>query len=568
MPAALLRAIGHFIFFSQLLPIEPAPAMGQQLSTPTQADRKRQTITSRSLYRTLRDGCKECFITQREWLPLDVLDNCITPQKIRDCTALEDYLCADYDVKEIIKNSKRVFAVLVLSDCHSITEEVLLEEQLTDGDLPLTKAGDDGCLKSTKNGKYFHAFAKLGHDAKVDAFLREQWLVMCPVFGDTNVDPEDRSVRILHGSCPLPFGLVEHLTSTNTSHVYKCELHPAHSGTRVEHNERPILVAVKKFFGKDMDEDFNKELQNLIDIRKFKNDHLIKHIDAWKADPPPGTAVRCLVFPFARGGDLCAFWEKSNEEPRTAKLVKWSLEQMYGLATGIRDLHGGFGKGTNVRHGDLKPENLLLFEGRDRANRLVIADVGIAKVHMGPTAVRTQKGTGTSATTRAYEAPEANDETGRKDFPRSRAYDIWSLGCIFFEFVIWLLYDIRAVDNFATRRPHKWTGHPGGFYEISDSGVPAVCHQATRGLNDLLDDERCGEDTALGRLVRLIAHYMLVAEVDKRCYATELVDKLANILAAASNGGDAYLMRPVGNTVVPEMFTQLRRGSSFGSMTR
>jgi len=313
---------------------------------------------------------------------------------------------------------------------------------------------------------------------------------------------------------------------------------------------------------------FNKEIETLSKMRQFNNPHLIRHIGACRAESDP--PLRCIIFPFASGGDLRDYWSKCDFEPRTPNLIRWALSQMHGLATAVRDLHRGFPDDpkTNVRHGDLKPQNILIFSDDGQEKRLVIADVGIAKVHMGPTAVRTQKATGTLATTRAYEAPEAHPDTIKTDIRRSRTYDIWSLGCIFLEFTIWLLFNDRAVVNFAAHRPQKWTGYdgPGGFYEVSDEGHPGVCEQARRALKDLLDDERCGEKTVLGALVRLIEERMIVAEVGKRILAEDLVKLLGLI---STEKGDDYFLKASENPVsVPEMFRPVRRGSSSSSITR
>ena len=44
-----------------------------------------------------------------------------------------------------------------------------------------------------------------------------------------------------------------------------------------------------------------------------------------------------------------------------------------------------------------------------------------------------------------YEAPEA---IGELNGPRSRLYDVWSMGCITLEFIIWLLYGNDELNNF------------------------------------------------------------------------------------------------------------------------
>ncbi len=158
----------------------------------------------------------------------------------------------------------------------------------------------------------------------------------------------------------------------------------------------------------------------------------------------------------------CAkFWAKADSESafrpkRGAELLLWSLEQMCGLANGLEALHS-----ENFRHGDLKPENILRFtEGEERGD-LLIADVGLAKFHVEVTKnrhARTQTMTGTFR----YEPPECDENL---DNPRSRAYDIWSLGCIYLEFLIWLLEGQEALEAFNQpgRFQHFWDSKDGHY---------------------------------------------------------------------------------------------------------
>lgn len=573
MAASLLRATGHSVPSPQGLVFQPS--MGQTLSEPTEAEIEQLENSNTDLYHLLSDKSllSECAVTQGKWLPLDVLDRHITVDIVKACTTLGNTICGEFEAEGIVKNAKKAFTILALSDCHRIMEDVLLKEGLSDDDLPLERTGKGRFLSSPKTGRQFQSFRNAGYAALDHLVLEQQWRVLAPVVAElettTETCPTASGIHTLSGDYRLPLRQVEVLARTGSNSVYKCELHPAHYRSS-NHKGNSIQVAVKEFAWKGVeDPTFQNEVSNLIDIRRFNNPHLIRHIAAFKIEREK--PVCCIIFPFARGGDLQQYWgrfdgkgENDSERKRyhglrTADLVKWALEQMRGVATGIRDLHGGYGEGTNVRHGDLKPANILLFEGDGDEGRLVIADLGIAKVHMSPTDARTQKGTGTNATTRAYEAPEANDEADRKNFPRSRAYDIWSLGCIFLEFAIWLLFDVAAVDNFANRRPRQWTGDDGGFYAIPTHGPPTVCEEVRHAITDLLSDKRCGEDTALGQLVRFIADEMLVTDVKGRCAANDLVKKLEEILELARGRGEEYLLKTVESTATPEMF--LRKGS-------
>jgi serine/threonine protein kinase len=212
-------------------------------------------------------------------------------------------------------------------------------------------------------------------------------------------------------------------------------------------------VAIKEIADENL---FEREKDNLIRIQNLKNRHLIRHIATCQRD-----SSYYVIFPLANGGTLLDYWEFESETPRDPGLVVlWSLQQMLGLAEAIRALYHDLGGDLRLRHGDLKPANIIFFK-EDGGNFLVVADVGVSRIHEQPTLLR-RVGTTTEATTRSYEAPEVAFE--RPGQPRARAYDIWSLGCVFLEFAFWLLYDVNAINNFEENRRDPFQNKDASFY--------------------------------------------------------------------------------------------------------
>ena len=250
------------------------------------------------------------------------------------------------------------------------------------------------------------------------------------------------------------------------------------------------LVALKEL-QPDKERYYQREADTLNVIRELNNRHLIKPIATYRR----GDSL-CFMFPWAHGGNLREFWAGQDKiyAPRLSRdkdLVLWSLEQMCGLTQGLEALHG-----KNCRHGDLKPENLLRFTEGGGRGILLIADVGLAKFHMEVTKnrhARTQTMTGTFR----YEPPECDDKS---DNPRSRAYDVWSLGCIYLEFLIWLVDGQEGLDEF--NQPgnfqHFWDSKDGR-YQLHD-----VVHKKINALGKRLKFEDPGTETALKDLLRVI----------------------------------------------------------------
>jgi serine/threonine protein kinase len=108
---------------------------------------------------------------------------------------------------------------------------------------------------------------------------------------------------------------------------------------------------------------------------------------------------------------------------------------------------------------------------------LQIADLGLAAFHKDNTRIRRQGAiqTMTPSGTRRYEPPETNEHRQSHE-PRSRAYDIWSMGCILVELLIWLTYGNDAVVAFGTRTPDFFWQIKNGIYVIHD--VVQECMEA------------------------------------------------------------------------------------------
>lgn len=105
----------------------------------------------------------------------------------------------------------------------------------------------------------------------------------------------------------------------------------------------------------------------------------------------------------------------------------------------------------NGRHGDIKPENILWFQMHNAEDqqtsvdgKLVISDFGLTEFHRFETGVVSSRGIAISPT---YRAPEYDVDAGI-----SQSYDIWTLGCVLLEFIVWYLQGFEAFDQFSQDR--------------------------------------------------------------------------------------------------------------------
>jgi serine/threonine protein kinase len=179
-----------------------------------------------------------------------------------------------------------------------------------------------------------------------------------------------------------------------------------------------------------------------------------------------------LLFPCAQC-DLLKYWADMTRNPSgaskicdntdsTIDLVRWISEQCHGIAEGLcrihkytfqspedapqpteRDREALYG-----RHGDIKPENILWFPSVGSSSRgtLVISDFGCGVFNSWRS--RSKQPAEAAPNTPTYRPPEADI----KGATIGRSWDIWSLGCVYLEFLTWLLGGTELFDKFCDYR--------------------------------------------------------------------------------------------------------------------
>jgi len=250
-------------------------------------------------------------------------------------------------------------------------------------------------------------------------------------------------------------------------------------------NQNPAL-AIKRLWSADRDA-FKNEVNILTRLNKSNDPHLVKLLLTMEiADRSGVDSSFFLIFPLA-DGNLREFWQqKFPHPPRTnmATYARWVAKQFHGLECALCKLHDlhereiqslrdGEDDGNNASgdplygiHGDIKPENLLWYEEwvgpsgaqvptvnnlpdtKDPFGVLQLADFGISSLHR----LETRSNNNMRKLTKTYAPPEA--EWGV--YKGSRSFDIWSLGCVFLEFICWLVQgssgDRNPVDVFHDAR--------------------------------------------------------------------------------------------------------------------
>lgn len=164
----------------------------------------------------------------------------------------------------------------------------------------------------------------------------------------------------------------------------------------------------------------------------------------------------CLVFPWAHGGNLEEFWASHTMDEQYS--VEWVMRESLELADGLATLHGFTGSGNignstfassaALLHADIKPTNILCFqiEGKQTLS-LKLADFGLSR-EVNPDS---KLDSNSLLQTKTYRAPEQDVEQ-----EVSLKSDVWSLGCLFLEFITWCLVGSQGVAMFSKQREREY----------------------------------------------------------------------------------------------------------------
>lgn len=329
----------------------------------------------------------------------------------------------------------------------------------------------------------------------------------------------------------------------------------------------------------DVREAWQKEATALVKLSEVKHENLIQCIAAIARGDK-----YYFLFPWADGGSLRDFWRTTPNPNLAPAFVRAILLQLHGLAEALDKLHSYKGRtatfreglgvnnaapaGGGIRHGDLKPENILRFAPRDDVDIgiLKIADMGLAKHHEVNTRLRGNL-TSTKYGTSRYEPPEVG--APRLTSPAtSRLYDVWSMGCIILELLIWLLHGNEKLIAFNNSFPRDKKDMEPPYYEVKESAGQKVANLhplVVEYIDALAKDPACSAHTALGDLLDVVKTQLLVVplppsstadqdglvsvtpadppEMKKgqyRASAKSLVESLADILQRAANPSYLY----------------------------
>ncbi|KAF2972794.1 hypothetical protein GQX73_g804 [Xylaria multiplex] len=357
-----------------------------------------------------------------------------TLQKFELPSSVELVNYVKYEASKVFLTLASIGKIKLLKDFY--------DDNFTDDDLPVLSEDPKWLSIRTLNDPNNHGdwecFNKFKKSTHRRHFIDDQWIFLVPYFSQNQFN------YAFHANQPLPIVLSEQGCGGEGNFGFVCgvSILAGHHNYGLPEDStgfssRNFKVALKSLKANDdtSTKFYEQEKKTLETMRNLKHPHLIYTLAAYERGKDRG-----FVFPWADGGNLQQLWENDEIDVNNG-VLSWALDQMRGIVDGITKLHGEHAAGT--RHGDIKPTNILVFKNQDKELNLVIADVGLAKFHTTCTRERYATTT-TNRGSRRYEPPEV--ESAGVAF--SRKYDMWSLGCTFLEFLMWLLYGPQGLKYF------------------------------------------------------------------------------------------------------------------------
>ncbi|KAF2108838.1 kinase-like domain-containing protein [Lophiotrema nucula] len=381
---------------------------------------------------------------------LDSLFNSETIQEILDCWCSQCEACRDLsgtsessiDPKIITGHSESdkgthgravvLFAVLVYLE-FPLLVNCFLTHGIDDQRLILSTASFDGVgirnIIGNEIHKRFPRFAERFHWSKHQFLVpRAQDLVRA---GDYAYFPRE---TILPFANEVAVGRTlengEIISEGSFGRVYRFDLLDSYG-------EFPEFPGVHQFARKELLSNtpewrFNAERRNLLSVKKIGDDHLVKIVTAYRH----GNLFN-LIFPLAQT-NLHRYLREAEYQPFRGStcVVKHPIWlQLLGIARAlykVQNFHENSSSNEASRYGyhlDLKPANILV----EDSGRLIITDFGQAVFKRATDSTDSRvRGVGGTET---YAPPEFDDDANGVN----RRYDIWSLGCIFLECLVFVI---------------------------------------------------------------------------------------------------------------------------------
>ncbi|KAF4962252.1 hypothetical protein FSARC_9641 [Fusarium sarcochroum] len=352
-----------------------------------------------------------------------------------------------------------------------------------------------------------------------EAFLKNQWM-----FFPLNFTHDSAYKRALHSKVILPVKSQEHLTEKrggrDAAVLWKVQLHPECNSV-VPKDEPVVFKVYQGISGEELYKD-EANIYNM--LHSSNNSYITKHFASFEF---PAKQRYIIVLEYAAGGSLLDFFRTTSlpVTPDDFGLLWGRMINLLDALHALNDAH----RPTELLpwplagvHLDIQPANILVFPQKDKGQRFDVkfklADFGLAA--MG----RVSQSGGALATenrgNRMYVSPEAFANFAVQDHVRTKvsaAADIWSLGAVFSDVLVWSIAGEEGQEQYRLRRRQeispqsnlRASDHDACFHD-GEERLSAVQEVHNENLQHKRDSDRISPVMS-----KLIIDHMLIGRIGR-----------------------------------------------------
>ncbi|UPK93592.1 hypothetical protein LCI18_004527 [Fusarium solani-melongenae] len=365
---------------------------------------------------------------------------------------------------ELGLSSRGLVKIYALLSLLGKSEQILafIEEGLRDEDLPLFYDGADFLV----GGQALRCFQGWQCSER-SLFDSQQWgfvvpsLRLAPDGSPKRYNLDSRAIMPWAYDSTKPVLEIPGVNGSEASKVHRITIDPDSQELWEPLQKMGLddtFFALKSLSPKDGDkETFRKEL-GLRRLSKTRHKHLVTLLASISHN-----GGYYLLFPYAEC-DLLQFWKDWHPKPPPQDMeeTRWLIRQLSGLVGAMITIH----KQAQC-HGNICPQNIhCLRSSHDPRGLVVLSSYGI------PSLSRAKSNPG-SVSPRYW---RLRDNVHGDSIPP--AYDIWSLGFVFLEFITWFLGGGKLLRQFESR----WISQPPGGSTTSSTSEEDITEGHTHSL--------------------------------------------------------------------------------------